>query len=356
MSTAGGSAGTSSPRQGCGTLFRPPLSARPLGSWTTLATTAAGAAAARAARWTCAAPVPPSGVLSARSNGPLSAGGGYPAAGFALARSSRALRRPRPARLRPGMVHVAMAGPRSRSRRRSGAPTLPAKADWCTRRPARARPTPPGRAGARVAPRLSRAASPQGRGGAAAPRPLDHPAPRAGRRHRGGPSSTHRGLRAPLDRRVAHRRHQRPHPRAPARAPAHGARHHTGEPLAAAHPRRCGQAVRSPRARGRRRVARADRLEARRPDRARASRGFGASVPSSDLGLSATLGNLDTARDALLGIDPSGTPRPGASCRALIPKALRRRCTDPARRWSGFRGRDISARLLPAGGERDRGR
>ena len=39
-------------------------------------------------------------------------------------------------------------------------------------------------------------------------------------------------------------------------------------------------------------------------------------------GLSATLGNLDTARDTLLGVDPAGEPRPGRLVRGLVPKAL----------------------------------
>lgn len=39
-------------------------------------------------------------------------------------------------------------------------------------------------------------------------------------------------------------------------------------------------------------------------------------------GLSATLGNLETARDTLLGVDPAGTPRPGRLVRGLVPKAL----------------------------------
>ncbi len=65
------------------------------------------------------------------------------------------------------------------------------------------------------------------------------------------------------------------------------------------------------------------------------------------LGLSATLGNLDTARDALLGIDTSGTPRPGRIMQGLIPKALRVDALIPATMerfpWSG----QIGLRLLP---------
>jgi len=39
-------------------------------------------------------------------------------------------------------------------------------------------------------------------------------------------------------------------------------------------------------------------------------------------GLSATLGNLDVARDTLLGIDTNGSPRPGRIVRGVVPKAL----------------------------------
>jgi len=40
------------------------------------------------------------------------------------------------------------------------------------------------------------------------------------------------------------------------------------------------------------------------------------------LGLSATLGNLDSARDALLGLDARARPRPGRIFQGLVPKAL----------------------------------
>jgi Lhr-like helicases len=40
------------------------------------------------------------------------------------------------------------------------------------------------------------------------------------------------------------------------------------------------------------------------------------------LGLSATLGNLDVARDALLGLDTDGRPRPGRLMQGHLPKAL----------------------------------
>ena len=46
------------------------------------------------------------------------------------------------------------------------------------------------------------------------------------------------------------------------------------------------------------------------------------------LGLSATLGNLDVARDALLGVGPDGAPRPGRIIRGLVPKALAGRRAD----------------------------
>ena len=39
-------------------------------------------------------------------------------------------------------------------------------------------------------------------------------------------------------------------------------------------------------------------------------------------GLSATLGNIESARDTLLGVDPSGSPLPGRLVRGLVPKAL----------------------------------
>jgi ATP-dependent Lhr-like helicase len=64
-------------------------------------------------------------------------------------------------------------------------------------------------------------------------------------------------------------------------------------------------------------------------------------------GLSATLGNLDTARDALLGVDPAGTPRPGRIVQGLVPKALEVDALIPATMerfpWSG----QIGLRLLP---------
>lgn len=65
------------------------------------------------------------------------------------------------------------------------------------------------------------------------------------------------------------------------------------------------------------------------------------------LGLSATLGNLDTARDALLGVDADGRPRPGRTVQGLIPKALEVDALIPATMerfpWSG----QIGLRLLP---------
>ena len=65
------------------------------------------------------------------------------------------------------------------------------------------------------------------------------------------------------------------------------------------------------------------------------------------LGLSATLGNLDVARDALLGADASGTPRPGRIMQGLVPKALQVDALIPETMerfpWSG----QIGLRLLP---------
>ncbi|HEX6106900.1 MAG TPA: ligase-associated DNA damage response DEXH box helicase [Gemmatimonadales bacterium] len=64
-------------------------------------------------------------------------------------------------------------------------------------------------------------------------------------------------------------------------------------------------------------------------------------------GLSATLGNLDTARDALLGLDPSRAPSPGRVVRGLVPKALEVDALIPETMerfpWSG----QIGLRLLP---------
>ncbi len=65
------------------------------------------------------------------------------------------------------------------------------------------------------------------------------------------------------------------------------------------------------------------------------------------LGLSATLGNLDVARDALLGVGPDGAPRPGRTIRGLVPKALQVDALIPETMerfpWSG----QIGLRLLP---------
>jgi ATP-dependent Lhr-like helicase len=64
-------------------------------------------------------------------------------------------------------------------------------------------------------------------------------------------------------------------------------------------------------------------------------------------GLSATLGNLDTARDALLGVDAAGVPRPGRIVQGLVPKALEVDALIPETMerfpWSG----QIGLRLLP---------
>jgi ATP-dependent Lhr-like helicase len=65
------------------------------------------------------------------------------------------------------------------------------------------------------------------------------------------------------------------------------------------------------------------------------------------LGLSATLGNLDGARDALLGLDDAGKPRPGRIMQGLVPKALQVDALIPETMerfpWSG----QIGLRLLP---------
>ena len=65
------------------------------------------------------------------------------------------------------------------------------------------------------------------------------------------------------------------------------------------------------------------------------------------LGLSATLGNLDTARDALLGVDEEARPNPGRIFQGLIPKALEVDALIPETMerfpWSG----QIGLRLLP---------
>jgi ATP-dependent Lhr-like helicase len=65
------------------------------------------------------------------------------------------------------------------------------------------------------------------------------------------------------------------------------------------------------------------------------------------LGLSATLGNLDVARDALLGLDGDGRPRRGRIFQGLVPKALEVDALIPETMerfpWSG----QIGLRLLP---------
>ncbi len=65
------------------------------------------------------------------------------------------------------------------------------------------------------------------------------------------------------------------------------------------------------------------------------------------LGLSATLGNLDVARETLLGLDVHGDPRPGRTFAGLVPKALEVDALVPETMerfpWSG----QIGLRLLP---------
>jgi ATP-dependent Lhr-like helicase len=64
-------------------------------------------------------------------------------------------------------------------------------------------------------------------------------------------------------------------------------------------------------------------------------------------GLSATLGNLDTAREALLGLAPGGAPRPGRLVRGLVPKELTVESLLPDEMerfpWAGH----LNVRLLP---------
>nr|MBA3659637.1 DEAD/DEAH box helicase [Gemmatimonadales bacterium] len=64
-------------------------------------------------------------------------------------------------------------------------------------------------------------------------------------------------------------------------------------------------------------------------------------------GLSATLGNLDVARDTLLGVDRTGAARPGRIIRGLVPKALAVDALIPESierfPWAG----QIGLRLLP---------
>ena len=127
--------------KGGGALLRPPLSARHLGSWTTLARTAA----ARRGGGALAVDLRRARAAQRRvERAEARAGRGRGAAALAVARLPRRLRRPRAARLRAGVVRAAWLEPVRRSRRRSGAPTSPARAAWSTRPPARARPTRPG--------------------------------------------------------------------------------------------------------------------------------------------------------------------------------------------------------------------
>lgn len=65
-------------------------------------------------------------------------------------------------------------------------------------------------------------------------------------------------------------------------------------------------------------------------------------------GLSATLGNLDEARDVLLGVDAEGRPNPGVLVRGLVPKALQVDALIPeiieTFPWAGH----LNTRMLPA--------
>jgi ATP-dependent Lhr-like helicase len=67
-------------------------------------------------------------------------------------------------------------------------------------------------------------------------------------------------------------------------------------------------------------------------------------------GLSATLGNIDAARDALMGRDDAGAPRPGRLVRGLVPKALEVDALIPATMdrfpWAGQIGLTLLPRVL----------
>ena len=105
--------------------------------------------------------------------------------------------------------------------------------------------------------------------------PVDHADARAGRRYR---PRAGRPVRRPGPRLAggrAHRRHRRRRARAAGQAAAGSAGHHAGEPVAAARPRRLRRPVRASCAGGRRRMARADRQQARRAGAA----GAGAPAP-----------------------------------------------------------------------------
>ncbi len=69
-------------------------------------------------------------------------------------------------------------------------------------------------------------------------------------------------------------------------------------------------------------------------------------------GLSATLGNLDIARDALLGVDGAGRTNPGRLVRGLVPKALEVDALIPETierfPWSGQIGLTLLPRVLAA--------
>lgn len=70
------------------------------------------------------------------------------------------------------------------------------------------------------------------------------------------------------------------------------------------------------------------------------------------LGLSATLGNLDTARDALLGVGAGRRPRPGRVIQGLVPKALEVDALIPETMerfpWSGQMGLRLLAEVVRA--------
>jgi hypothetical protein len=97
---------------------------------------------------------------------------------------------------------------------------------------------------------------------------LDHPSPRPGRGHRGLSAGSARRAGNPLDPGAAHGGHTFVRPRTAARPPSHGPGDHAREPLPLPLPPRRPGAVRRSPARGRGRVARAPRGQARSPDRA----------------------------------------------------------------------------------------
>ena len=329
-STADGSGATScAARQAGGPLLGPPLPARDLGSWTVLSDER-----------------PPARGGGALAGGPAPRpGGAAPGAnGRPSAQRQRAGARPEPRGSAVARLPQSPAAAASRSTAcASGSPprleAVSVSGGGLARVPRRRERADPRRhrhrqdlrgvdgAGARVAARLSRSrAAPRRRErAAAAPRPLDHAAPRARRRHRGRAPRADRGSRPALDRRVAHRRHPRPRS---ARASASGCR-----PRSSPRPRACrccspattppSCSITSSWSWWTSGTSCWPRSAACRPSSR--WRGSAASGPElRTLGLSATLGNLDVARDALLGVGRRAARRgPAASCGASCPRRSR---------------------------------